>query len=110
MSWDVSIEGPENCNCTCCRVRRAETNCNYTYNVSPMFKEAGLSIRELDGMLGADALPKVTAAISAMLADRAKYEPLNPPNGWGNYEGAIEFLRTIRGMCETAPMGRLHVG
>jgi len=110
MSYAVSIHGPENCNCDCCRVRRAELDAGCTYNCSAMFIKAGLPIREMNGMKGADALPRLNAAIAMMTADKPGFEKLNPPNGWGDYHGALEFLREIRNACEAAPMGVLHVG
>lgn len=109
MSYDVGLHGPENCNCACCRVRRASLEANYTSNCAGMFIKAGLPIRELHGMIAADALPRLNAAISMMVADKPGFEKLNPSNGWGNYEGAVAFLRRIRDACETAPMGRLSV-
>lgn len=109
MSYDVSLHGPKDCNCDCCRVRRADFDANYTSNCGAMFIKAGLPIRELDGMLAADALPRLNAAIAAMTADKPGYEKLNPANGWGDYEGALAFFREIRNGCEAAPMGRLRV-
>lgn len=109
MSYDVGLCGPKNCNCACCRVRRANLEAGCTSNCAAMFNAAGVPIRELHDMLAADALPRLNAAISMMVADRPRFEKLNPPNGWGDYDGALEFLRKIRDACETAPMGRLSV-
>lgn len=34
---------------------------------------------------------------------REAYEALNPPNGWGNHAGALEFLRSIATICRLHP-------
>lgn len=38
-----------------------------------------------------------------MLTDAAAFQALNPANGWGNYDGAIEFLRALLEACDALP-------
>lgn len=38
------------------------------------------------------AIPTLKAMIDELLNNPDKYRKLNPDNGWGNYEGAVDFL------------------
>lgn len=87
---------------------------SYTFNVAPMFYaafdgETESGIRDLHHMSGAAAAQKLRVAIERMEDDPAKYEAMNPPNGWGNYDGALELLRTLLEWCVRAPKARLTV-
>jgi hypothetical protein len=73
-------------------------NLNYTYNVSPMFYDAlpfEDGIRSIAGMTGRDALPGLREGLAAMQDHPAKYQAMNPENGWGDYGGAVEILKTL---------------
>jgi len=109
MSWDFHMEmdlGGESPSSI------GQYDANYTYNVSPMFYEAfdlDDGIRELDGMIGSKAEPIIQAAIVKMTKDPDTFEAMNPDNGWGNYEGALELLRTLRIWCREAPKATMRV-
>lgn len=75
-----------------------------TYNLAPMFREAlGCSIRDLSGRTCRDAAPLILEAIEKMKADPARFEALNPPNGWGDAAGARETLVELSQWCATVP-------
>lgn len=87
-----------------------------TYNVSPLFFEAfqGTSlkeggIRDLNGMRCCVAAPILDVAITRMVLEPDKYRAMNPKNGWGNFEGALETLKTLRAWCEQEPDGQIEV-
>jgi len=81
-----------------------------TYNLGPMFCEAlGAPLRSLDGKLASEALPIVSAALVAMAADPAKFKALNPSNGWGDFDGAINFLRWLQSECSAHPKATVRV-
>ena len=109
MSWDVHLEadlgGPE-------PLRVGDLDANYTWNVGPMFKaavgEAGLN--HLDGISAAEMREKCAAILAAFNANPEKFRALNPANGWGNFDGAREFIRTIHDACERAPKAIVRVG
>lgn len=93
MSWDVSFAidvGGGN-------LRDVADSGNYTYNVSPMYYEAlgGGGLRGLDGRPAAEVIPELERAIADMEARPEHYRTMNPPNGWGDYDGALRFLRNI---------------
>ena len=97
-----------------------------TYNLAPMFHEAGFyeamkgetggtgSFGEVCLGVGREKLdrPPLTGAqlaelVRSGLADtnRTKYEKLNPENGWGDYEGALEFTCSLLAACVKYPEG-----
>ena len=85
---------------------------NYTYNVYEMFKcafEDDDGIRILNEKKGDECLPLLAAAIEKMETDPAKYEAMNPPNGWGSYRGALELLKDLRFWCIRAPEATMIV-
>jgi len=70
---------------------------NMTWNVSPMYYEAfgENGIKGLNGMLADEAILKVHDAIKYMEAEPDKFKAMNQPNGWGDYEGALAFLKKL---------------
>lgn len=73
---------------------------NHTSNVAPMWRLAGVDLREFDGQITDDLVVPLTAAIAAMEGDPAKYRELNPSNGWGSYESCLSLLRDFKEQCE----------
>ncbi|MDE1822128.1 MAG: hypothetical protein KGI98_14910 [Euryarchaeota archaeon] len=75
--------------------RRVEVfEVNITHNLVPMWKKAGVydALYESEGKLARDILPLLREARTQMEDHPSEYEELNPENGWGDYEGALEFL------------------
>lgn len=103
MSYDVSIRGWSG---------------NYTSNLGQLFYDY-LPEKGPNGRAGLPGLHGVTGARAARQIDEAlvllgmagprelvKYDA---ENGWGDYHGAIRFLREIKAACEDAPRCRVHV-
>lgn len=76
-----------------------------THNLAPMWRIAGVmdALYESDGHRAGEFLPVLRAGLAHMEAHPDVYTPLNPANGWGNYEGALEFLREWIAECEPRP-------
>ena len=99
MSYDISIEGAE------------DVDINYTYNVGPMVYEAcGDGPNQWSGSLCSELKGKITYCIIQMILEREKYEAMNPPNGWGDRLGCIEFLIRVRDACDKYPDKILYCG
>lgn len=84
---------------------------NMTSNVSPMWTKAlGFPLRDLQDKTGAECVPHLARALGHIRApeNRADYEAMNPPNGWGNHGHAIAFLQQIADACERHPKAQLH--
>ena len=100
MSYDVYIEA----------VREVEVFWdNHTSNCAEMWREAGCDLAELQGVTAAEALPRLRAAVAAMEAEPERFRPMEPANGWGSYESALDFLRRFADACEVDPDGRLRI-
>ena len=84
---------------------------NYTHNVVPMWKRAGVykALYRSTGKTAAEILPTLEAGISAMEKDPAGFFLLNPSNGWGSYRGALAFLREVRDACKRHPKAIVEV-
>jgi hypothetical protein len=81
---------------------------NVTYNLSPMFREAGYPGHK--AMVGAPATEAggVFRKVADLLeAYPERFKALNPPNGWGDYDLAVEFMRGMARDCALHPHGRL---
>lgn len=95
MSLDLYLVGArcEHCN------RDGETffDLNVTHNLTGMWSKAGIydALYMSDGQRAGDHLPALEKGLADMLLNKEDYELLNPPNGWGNYEGAVRFLQSV---------------
>ena len=105
MSYDVHLETTQG---TARRIVSEEYN--YTYNVSPMFKKAlGCSLTELSGLQGVRVARCLDDAIADMELHPREYRAMNPANGWGDYEGALAFLKAVRAECRHYPLATVRV-
>ena len=90
----------------------AVTKCKSpTYNLAPMFALAlGGSMREvLDEKKAHSVIGVLEKATVSMKRAPAKYKKLNPPNGWGSYEGALESLCWLLEMCKEHPLATVQI-
>lgn len=117
MSWDVYLNTEEG-ECPTCGQNTVTSYVdlgNITFNVSPMYYSAfefaykcihgtayksaddsGFGLGQLTGMKCSDALPYILVALAHMKQQPDEYKRMNPPNGWGSYESALEFLEKLR--------------
>lgn len=70
---------------------------NPTYNLSDMFR----ACMDWDYDQGewypmTEVLPRIERGIRELVGNRSKYERYNPPNGWGDLDGALRCLRNWR--------------
>jgi len=88
-----------------------EYDFNITHNVTPMWGEAGVfdALYESNGDTAEKYLDVLYKGYVDMLNCPEIYKALNPANGWGTYEGALEFLRKWIEECERHPKAKIHV-
>ena len=108
MSWSFYMEidtgGPEPGTVT------GDLNC--TYNVSPMFYKAlpfDDGIRGIEGLRGEEALEPLRGGVKAMEDNPDEYKAMNPENGWGSYEGALDTLRELVKWCVEHPKATFRI-
>lgn len=85
---------------------------NYTHNCQPMWTHAlestGAEITRLcqfDEMSAYDAYPMLQRAYNHMKKpeNEETYKAMNPPNGWGEYHSALDYLRRFTEACGDHP-------
>ena len=84
---------------------------NYTHNVQPMWRKAlkaasgsDYGLCDLNGTRASESIPVLEKAVKHMRENKEEYLPLNPTNGWGNYEGALQYLETLLECCQEHPL------
>jgi hypothetical protein len=107
MSWDISI------NCSHCGHEVYDRN--ITYNVSKMYyhafrkfgHEGGL--RTLHKMMVSDAEPILEKIYHQLHKHPEIYEPMNPENGWGSYEGATKVIKELWDKSKELSEGTIYI-
>lgn len=83
---------------------------NYTSNVSRMWHEAlGHRLADLDGRRAWNVTTDLQRAVLDMEMHPSVYRAMNPPNGWGDYDGALDYLRRLRDACIAHPKATIHI-
>jgi hypothetical protein len=83
----------------------------HTYNLTPMWRKAGIvtaGTSDLEGRSTAEMAPILQAGLADALSNEAAYRQLDPPNGWGDYDGFIEILTRLTRLCHSHPKGILR--
>ena len=117
MSLDLYIESrgeiEQACACSTCgnehgfKRRQDYFSSNITHNLSKMFDEAGVDdiLWHGDGRVAGSVVDRLREAERIMLDDPPRFQKHNPENGWGDYEGALRFLRAVIEACVANPEG-----
>lgn len=84
---------------------------NITHNLLSMWQAAGVraALYESGGKTGADVRAAVADGLTTMKQDPRRFQALNPANGWGSYDSAIEFLEAFLSACDEWPHGVIRV-
>lgn len=109
MSLDIYLVVEE---CPACgRPREDVVAMNITHNVSPMWRLVGVrdALYESHGRLAEETLPALRAGVATMRERIVDCRALNPPNGWGDADRALEWLGEWLEACERYPRARIRV-
>lgn len=108
MSYDVYVQFPK---CDHCGVQRDSIGIgNYTSNVGPMWRAVqDNGLMHVQDMSCPDAAKVIESMIAGMVDRRDELTAMNPPNGWGNYDGALNYLRKILEACNENLTGTIYV-
>lgn len=83
-----------------------------THNLIDMAVEAGL-YKPLwrpheNGLFQAIQLVvPLTTGLQALVDEPERFQKLNPPSGWGNYDGFVQFVREYLEACRANPEARV---
>jgi hypothetical protein len=87
---------------------------NITHNLGKMASEAGL----YDAMWGAedqgwthahDLIEPLRDGLATLQADPERFKQFNPANGWGDYEGLLDFAASYLAACMKWPDAEVRV-
>lgn len=84
---------------------------NITHNVVRMWDKAGVydALYMSDGKRCGDYLPALEGGVDSFHRYFAEYEDLNPANGWGSAQAALEFLVALLVAVREHPDGYFRV-
>lgn len=84
---------------------------NCTHNVTDMWRKAGVydALYNSDGTIAKQWLPTLWDGAQDMATKRDEYVKLNPMNQWGDFDGALRFLRQWIRVCEEMPLAIIEV-
>lgn len=104
MSLDVSLHD-----------NRSEVyTANITHNLALMAEACGVYYAcwrpdEIHCKKAKHILPMLKTAIIVLKAHPDFYKKFNPSNGWGSYEGLIDFLIQYSEACEKYPEAKIEI-
>lgn len=107
MSWGVDIDITHDDG----YVTTIEVVDGHTYNLTPMWRKAGVvegSTSDLGGLTTAEVAPCLLSALVDVWSNEADYRKLDPPNGWGDFDGFLEILTRLTRLCHAHPKGVLR--
>lgn len=119
MSLDVYLyDGTDEYTCPHCDTVKAKQKQvywrNITHNLGKMANAAGLydylwRPDEHGITTAAQLIEPLKAGLEKLLAEPEKYKAFNPANGWGSYDGLVEFVREYLAACEEYPEAVVEV-
>lgn len=87
---------------------------NITHNLGKMASEAGIyqhlwRPEELGIHKAKDLIEPLTEGLTLLRSDPARFKAFNPENGWGNYEGLVEFVDKYLNACIEFPNADVRI-
>jgi len=101
MSLDVYLENLE-------MTLVAQFSSGVTHNLAKMAQEAGLyqvlwRPEECGITVAKDLIEPLEEGLRILRSSPSRFQKFNPPNGWGNYDGLIEFVEGYLAACRRHP-------
>lgn len=111
--WDARYPGREPFTVT---PEESETvySANITHNLSKMAGEAMLYNclwrPDEHGITRAEQLiPLLTTGLALLTSDPERFKMFNPSNGWGDYDGLVDFVANYLAACTEYPSAEVSV-
>ena len=102
MSWDASFDGEwwnhtHNTNNMIAAAYELATGESTEQAAGPLGHVIGPAWwQRLNGMNGAEGAAYLGQIVKGLEADPERFQAMNPPNGWGDYDGLLEVLVAMR--------------
>lgn len=122
MSLDIYLQGPPKrvaCYCPCCdhehwrEARNVYYTRNITHNLNEMAEEAGIyealwRPEEIGVNKASQLISPLSEGWTKLVANPQHFKQFNPENGWGCYEGLVEFVADYLEACEQHPNAEVY--
>ena len=87
---------------------------NITHNLAPMAVAAGIHKHlwrpdEIGIKCASELVAPLKEGLARLQSDPVTFRQHNPPNGWGTYEGLINFVAEYVAACEANPDATVRV-
>lgn len=87
---------------------------NITHNLSRMADEAGIyeplwRPDEISVTKAIQLVQPLEEGLKILEAEPERFIPLNPANGWGDYDGLVSFVRRYLNACKRHPTAKVGV-
>jgi len=87
---------------------------NITHNLGRMAKEAGIYMHlwrpdELGITKAHQLIEPLRKGLDVLKAEPDRFKALNPPNGWGSYDGLVRFVEGYLAACIAKPEATVDV-
>lgn len=87
---------------------------NVTHNLGSMADKAGVYYacwrpEEKGWKTAADITPALEKGLTKLQNNPEQYKALNPDNGWGSYDGLVEFVTEYLKACKKYPDAEIEV-
>lgn len=79
------------------------------YNIPENDYEAEIEFEDKNPVYAKDIINHLRIGLKNLVNNPEKYQKLNPENGWGSYEGLIEFTHNYLNACINNPDAQVTV-
>ena len=87
---------------------------NITHNLGLMAKKAGIykylwRPEEIGIFKASQLIEPLSAGLDLLLSDPDRFKKYDPSNGWGDYDGLVDFVRNYLAACEENQDAKVNV-
>ena len=112
--WDMLYPGREPVTAPACIEDGEVYHANITSNLGKMADKAGIWIHLWEpnetGITTAKQLVEpLNAGLNRLKSNPSFFKQFNPPNGWGTYDGLVQFVEDYLNACERFPEATIRV-
>lgn len=112
--WDSRFPGREPVVCCTEFFTDIVYSRNITHNLGEMAREAGVyeylwQPEKVNIIYATDLVRPLTRGLELLRSDPERFKKFNPKNGWGDYEGLVNFVQDYLNACEKYPNATIEV-